>query len=391
MRALLAAYGAELRRIRSDPAAFSTLVLAVLVYALLYPQPYLNEAIRDVPVIVVDQDETAASRELIRRIDAGEGAAVVATATDMPAAREAFFARRVSAIVIVPPFFERDLLAGRQSPIAAYGDGGYFLVYRAAIGAVGGAARSLGVAVATRRLVAQGTDPALAAAWVDPLPTTQVPLFNPEGGYASYVVPAALVLILQQTLLMGIGLLGAGRRGAPTDGAPIVAALAGKVLAYVSLYLVWLLFYCVILPWAYGLPRLGALADLVALGLLFLLATSLLGATIASLAPSRESVILLLVVLGLPLFFLSGISWPAEALPQPVQWAALLIPSSSAIRALVRVNEMGASLAEVRMEIATLLVLSVLYAMTGLLALSRARRGGPTPAPADAERPSAAC
>ena len=48
-----------------------------------------------------------------------------------------------------------------------------------------------------------------ALASASPVEILPVPLFNPTGGYASYIVPAAFILILQQTLLMGAAALGA--------------------------------------------------------------------------------------------------------------------------------------------------------------------------------------
>ncbi|MGO9485363.1 MAG: ABC transporter permease [Rhodomicrobium sp.] len=375
MMPLLRAFRTELWRIWTDPGASSSMVLAVLIYAVFYPQPYLNEAVRRVPVIVVDQDDSTSSRELIRRIDATDGAAVVASATDMQAARDAFFARKVSAIVVVPVDFERDLLAGRQSPIAAYGDGGYFLIYRQVMGAIRAAAGSLGTEVATKRLVAAGSDPASARAQADPMPATLIPLFNPQGGYASYVVPAAFVLILQQTLLVGIGVLGtAARSPAAEDGeSDGIASLFGKVLAYAALYSVWFYLYLVIMPYWYHLPRLGSVADLMLLGLPFVLATSFLGLTLANLLPSRESVVLALVALGLPLFFLSGISWPYEAQPENIRLLSQFIPSTSAMRGLVRIGQMGASLADVRHEWIVLWALTGLYGATALIGQWRRR------------------
>jgi len=357
----------EAKAIRKTPAAFATMVVAVLIYAFFYPQPYLNEAVRDVQTIVVDQDHSNTSRELIRRIDSGEGARIVATAQGMPEAREMFFAREASAIVIIPPDFERDLLAGRRSPIAAYGDGGYFLMYRQAIGAIAGAARSIGVEVSIGRLIASGTDPVLARAMADPMPLTLIPLFNPQGGYASYVVPAAFVLLLQQTMLTGIVILGAGRRRLAGNAGEAAAKIAGKALCYMALYCFWTLLYLALLPHFYHLPQLGSVLDLLLLAVPFLAATAFFGLFIAAWMPNREIGILLLVVLGLPLFFLSGVAWPAETIPAVIRYISEAIPSSSAIRALVEVNQMGANLADVRTEAFRLWALAGAYALLAFL------------------------
>jgi ABC-2 type transport system permease protein len=356
MRELLAGVCAEFKRISSNEGARTTMVVAVLIYAVFYPQPYLNETVRKVPVVVVDQDHSATSRDLIRRIDASDGAAVIAAARDVSTARDSLLAGRASAIVVIPADFERDILAGRPSPIATYGDAGYFLIYRAAVGAIGAAAQSVGAGIAVHRLSVQGVEPATALAMVDPMPVTLVPLFNPQGGYATYVVPTAFVLILQQTLLMGIGILGPAppqRAGGRTLGSQAIGVLA-RALAFVALYLPFAILYLVIMPYLYHLPRLGAVGDLLTVMVVFLFAVSVLGLTLAALMPSGESVILMLVVLGVPLFFLSGVSWPTESMPRSLSMIAQGIPSIPAMNAAVRIGQMGASLADVSSELRSL-------------------------------------
>jgi len=371
MRPLLREIVASLRRLLADPAARATMIVSIVIYSLLYPQPYTAEVVRDVPVAVVDQDGSTTSRELVRRIDASESARVAATVGDLTEARHLFFAREVSGIVIVPPNFERDLLNGQAAPIAAYGDAGYFLLYSSMMGAVGGAARSLGAEIQVARLTASGVDPEAAQVMVAPLTITPVALFNPQGGYASFVVPAAFVLILQQTLLMGIGILHAGRK--PASGLAMVAA----PLAYVLLYSLWIAATQFLLPLAYGFPRLGAWWHLYVVAIPFLMAVTAMGFAISQLVPWREGVVFFVVVMGLPLFFQSGISWPVEAMPYPLHALALLVPSTTAMGAFVQIDQMGAELAEVTDKVLLLLALSVGYALIALsLNWLRTRRQG---------------
>ena len=135
---------------------------------------------------------------------------------DLASAEREVYAQRVSGILVIPQYFERELLHGRSSPVALYADASYFLIYQRVAGAVTAVARTVGAETETARLVAIGGDPAIAFAASDAMPLTAVPLFNPGGGYATYVLPAAFVLILQQTLLMGVGLLGT----MPSRGSP---------------------------------------------------------------------------------------------------------------------------------------------------------------------------
>ena len=169
--------------------------------------PYLNEALRNVRIAVVDVDGTTTSRELARLVDATPDIAVTMVLPDLVSAEREVYARKIFGIVVIPKSFERDLLHGRASPIALC-DASYFLIYQRMSGGVVAVARTLGVEVETARLIGIGVDPALAAAAIDPMRLTAVPLFNPQGGYATYVLPGACVLLLQQILLMGVGLRG---------------------------------------------------------------------------------------------------------------------------------------------------------------------------------------
>lgn len=352
-----------------DRGARSVMLLATLFFSVFFPQPYLHEVVRDMPVVVIDQDGSTLSRELIRRIDAADSVAVTRYASDMTAAREMFLRREVYGIVMVPPRFERDLLAGRSAPIAAYSDGGYFLLNSVMSSALTNAARSLGAEVQLGRLTAAGVDASSALAVIEPLRTTIVPLFNPTGGYASFVLPAVFVVILQQTLLMGIGNLKAGRR---SDGG--FSTLADAVV-YISLYSLWAGVVLVLLPWFYKLPYIGHLATMYAVVVPFLAAVTAMGFAIARLIPTKEGVIFFLVVLGMPLFFLAGVSWPAEAMPRVLHLVSFAIPSTTAVPALVRVNQMGADFASVETVIVTQMILCAAY--SGLAILAERLKGKP--------------
>src|SRR5882757_921248 len=219
MNGLLAVFRGEFQRIFALRPVFSVLVVGSIFYAVLYPQPYLNEALRNVPIAIVDGDGTVTSRELARRVDATTDIAVTLVLPDLVSAQREVYARRIFGILVIPKNFERDLLHGRASPIALYADASYFLVYQRVSGGVTAVARTVGAEVEAGRLIGIGVDPVLANAASDPMQLTAVPLFNPQGGYATYVLPGAFVLLLQQIMLMGVGLLGTLPGADPAENA----------------------------------------------------------------------------------------------------------------------------------------------------------------------------
>jgi ABC-2 type transport system permease protein len=377
MTSLLSVFRNELGRIFSLKPVFSVVVLAAAVYAVFYPQPYLNEALRNVPIAVVDQDRTQTSRDLARLIDATPDVAVAMVLPDVPTAEREVYARKIYGILLIPQHFERDLLHGRASPIALYADASYFLMYQRMNAAVAGVSQTMGVEVQVARLIGLGVDPPIAAAATDPMPLTAVPLFNPQGGYATYILPAAFILILQQTLLIGVGLLGtlpgaaiacaAGRRRVSDDAYDAIATIAGKLLAYLAIEVVIATVYLVGLPYLYGIPRLGSVATILAFIVPFALAVGALGLVVAATFRNPLAIQLVFAGIGLPFFFLAGFAWPAEAMPEAVRLIAQLLPSTLAIDGLVDVAQLGAGLSDVRREF---LGLSVLAACYGAIAIA---------------------
>lgn len=360
MRAVFAVFRHELHRIFTVRPAFAVFILGAVIYAAFYPQPYVNEALRNVPIVVVDRDGTSSSREMVRRLDATSDVRVALVLPDLQSAQRAVFERAVSGILLIPKNFERDLLHGRPSPVALYADASYFLIYQRISGAVSAVARTLGAEVESARLIGAGVDPAVAGAVVDPMPLTAVPLFNPQGGYATYLLPAAFVLILQQLLLIGTSLLGTTPDPDRPRAGPL-ATVIGKHMAYLVPETLVLPFYLIALPYLYDVPRLGSTATILLFALPFALAVSGLGLIASAVFRTPLAVQLATAAVGLPVFFLAGFAWPQEAMPEAVRLIARLLPSTSAIDGLVRVAQLGAPLSEVAEPFLTLWALAGLY------------------------------
>jgi ABC-2 type transport system permease protein len=367
MKGLFDVFRSEFGRIFTVRPAFAVMVIGAAFYALLYPQPYLNEALRNVPIAVVDRDGTQASRDFARRVDATSDVAVTMVLPDLASAEREVHARKVDGILVIPQYFERELLHGRSSPVALYADASYFLIYQRVAGAVAAVARTVGAEIETARLIAIGVDPAIAVAAPDPMPLTAQPLFNPEGGYATYVLPAAFVLLLQQMLLMGVALLAtmAGIGFVATDATAArpgpLAVIAGKLLAYLALEAAILPVYLLVLPYLYGLPRLGGVIPILIFAVPFVLAVAGLGLVVAGIFQNPLRVQLILAAVGLPLFMSAGFSWPSEAIPPLIRWVSYLVPSTSAISGFLKLSQLGAPLSAVKPEFLTLWCLALAY------------------------------
>jgi ABC-2 type transport system permease protein len=240
-------------------------------------------------------------------------------------------------------------------------------IFRPAIKSLQGIAESAAdtnIGDISRGLRMDGAQARLALTALSPAELLMEPLYNPTGGYASYVVPAAFVLIIQQTLLMGAATLTAlGFERRPGVGRTRLgpAGVFGRSLARLTIYAAALALFFIVLPRVYGFSTLGRVADLALFAVPFVLATSFMGQAAGSLFRHRETAVLVFVATTLPQFFLVGVSWPREMIPPALQQLRRIFPSESAIDGLVRIGQMGASLAEVRADWLYLWLLTAVY------------------------------
>ncbi len=98
MKSVFQIWRAELRRMVSLKPVRSVLIGAAILYAAFYPQPYVNEALRGVPIVLVDLDRSSISRDFARRTEATEGVSIQATAADLATAERQVLARKAYGI-----------------------------------------------------------------------------------------------------------------------------------------------------------------------------------------------------------------------------------------------------------------------------------------------------
>ena len=110
--------------------AFILLVLAPLVYGLYYPQPYLNQILRKIPIAVVDNDLSELSRRIVQTLDASGAVKVAVRAETLAEARAALDRGEAFAVVGIPPGTERDVLKGNTVHIPIYADATYLFIFR---------------------------------------------------------------------------------------------------------------------------------------------------------------------------------------------------------------------------------------------------------------------
>ena len=364
----------ELRQIFRDMGVMIFFFLVPLIYPLLYAFIYNNEVAREAGMVVVDRDDSFLSREFTRRVNATPDVRVIATVGDMAEARRMVDEKRAYGILCFPEDYSRRLHEGRQATVSLYADMSALLFYKAFLLSATEVSLDMG------KELRAGNHPASTEKQeritVDPVPYESAALFNPSNGFASFLVPAILMLVLQQTLILGIGMLGGTAREQSRFRSLVpymrrfsgtLRIVFGKSLAYILLYVAVCGWVLAAVPKLFGLPQVGDPMTVALFLLPYLFACVFLSMTLSGFVSNREEPMLLFVFTSVVLLFISGVSWPWSAVPPFWKAVGYLFPSTPGIQGFTRINTSGATLNEVATEYRVLWVQSGVYFLAACL------------------------
>lgn len=363
----------EFRAIFKDKGVMLIFFGAGLLYPILYGFTYWNEVLRDIPVAVVDLSNTAESRKCIRMLDATPELSVCYHVETFEQATQVFAQGKVRSIIRIPAGFSKERVFGRPAVIQVYCNMASMLQYKGVYAAVSYVTLESGRKLQIQNLEKAGLSRHQAETSAEPFQFFSRALFNPAGGFASFLMPAVLILIIQQTLVLGVGML-AGTRNQKFIPTPVLPHIVGKALVYFIIYLIIAWYNLVLVPSFFGLPREATAFTLLIFLMPFLLAIVFFSVFLGAFFKQRESSLMLYLFTSLPLLFMSGFSWPSENIPLFWSIFAFLFPSTFGIQGYLKLNSMGAPFTAIRYEWIALWTQVLVYAIASVLVYSRRTR-----------------
>ena len=358
----------EWKNFTHDQGAMLIMIIGVIVYPLFYSMPYSTEIIKDAPIGVVDYDRSNLSRIFTRNLNTSDSVEVISTPISKQEAEKQFFKNQIRGFVIIPKDFEKDILRGQQSTVELFADSGYVIIYKAVYGATIQVATTLGAKIEVGKLMKKGMPKQVAIALKQPFEFVQIPLYNAAGGYETYVYPSILVMILHQTLVVGLGLM----QGTKNEFREIYCkrkediplTLFARCTTYVLLYLFYSLIIFLVLPAICVYPMAYNIIPLLLLLIPMSYGAAVFSNTISYFFKTRESALLILVVTSLIFIFLPGFIWPKEAMPQIVNIFAYFVPATCGVDGIIKINQMNGTFWNVRYDFLWLVFLCVFYFIT---------------------------
>lgn len=368
----------ELKAVFKDQGVLIFFLLVPLAYPLLYAFIYTGEVVREVPAAVVDMNKSTLSREFIRKVDATPDVKIQSHCADMEEAKLLLKESKVYGVIYIPESFSSDINKGIQTQVTLYCDMSGMLYYKAILTASTEVSLKMNKAIKVKR--AGNTTDRQDEISATPITYEAVNLFNPQAGYASFLLPAVLILIIQQTLLLGVGLsAGTARENNRfRDLVPLsrqyqgtLRIVLGKSSAYFIIYAIVSAYILCVVPKIFSLVQIAQAGTLAAFILPYVLSCIFFAMTCSIFIHHREACMMIYVFTSVPLLFISGVSWPGSAIPAFWRVISWIFPSTFGINGYIAINSMGATIDQVLPEFRALWVQTGVYFLTTCIVYRR--------------------
>jgi ABC-2 type transport system permease protein len=313
----------ELLELKRDPRLFGIVIMAPIVQLTMLGYAATTD-VHDVPVVVVDQDRSAESRELVSRFDASQNFVIVDAATSIREIDAYLDSGRAWMALAIPAGYAAQVRSGRGTTIQVVADGTDANSTNVALGYAGALVAAYG-----RELAA-----ASGRAGDAPLVDAEVRVwFNPELESRDFMIPGilALLLLVVTTNLSSMAIVREKELGTleQLNVTPIARweLIVGKLLPYAVIGLIdVVLVLAVALGW-FQVPLRGSIVLLFAMCLVYLLTTLGLGLFVSTISATQQQAMMTASFFFLiPMVFLSGFVFPIENMPDAVQSVTYLIP-----------------------------------------------------------------
>lgn len=354
-----------------DPGTLMFFIIAPLFYPIVYSYLYNNEETPDVPLVVVDHCNTSFSRDFSRMVDATKEVKIVGKCISMEEAKKAIAMRDAYGIMEIPKDFNKCIVRGEQTCVHLYCDMTSLMYYKALLQGVTATSLKTNAKIQTKMVADKTTrEQELNAA---PLKYENIALFNPQNGYGSYLVPGVLVLIVQQMLLLGVG-MAAGTMRDNNGGGRLIPAkdycrgtlrnICGKSACYIMIWILGAMFLFLGIPRLFSFPQLMNFTSSLALIVPYVFACVFFAMTLSLLIKEREAVFVVFVFTSVIFIFASGMSWPWVSMSSGWQTVVKILPSTFGIKGFLALNSMGSSVADASPYIMGLWIQAGVYFIT---------------------------
>lgn len=367
----------ELHLIIKDEGLIIFFFLLPVAYPLVYSWIYNNEVVHKVPVVAIDNDNSAESREFLRRCDAAPGVNIAYRAGSVTEGHNYIVQQKANGIIYIPEGFAKNIHTMTKATVSVYCDMTLLMAYKDIYQTCMYVSQEMGKDIQTSGIISAASD-RQKEVLTKPLDYEEVPIFNTTGGYGNFIIPGVLVLIVQQVLLLAAGMVAGTRRekilkGLSTTHTTPVGWLGantrlwGRTMAYFVIGAVTSCYMMLLVPRFFSFVSIQYPYDFFLFLIPYLLACIFFSIAATFFIRQREDVMVIVVFTSIMLLFMAGVSWPTSSIPAGWKYLSYLFPSTFGIRSFIALNTMGARLEDIRPYILYLWLQAAIYFVLSLI------------------------
>jgi ABC-2 type transport system permease protein len=352
MSSFRAVFRKEMLHLRRNKAVAWLAIMMPLMQMTMYG--FIDQTVHDEPTIIVDQDRSVHSRELIDRLRATKTFAIREITEDPREARTEITAGRAGVGIVIPPNFHDAQVRGTPAKMLVLIDGSDSIVASGALAAVNGVVSNQNLQAFSRDVRGEM-----------PLAAQPIILFNPEGRTANFIIPGLVAVIMQMiAVMLSAGSIVREREQGTMEQllvTPVnpLGLMLGKVAPYLFLGLVETALILAIMRFLFFVPIRGSLVLLFGIMIIYLTALLALGLFISTRAKTQQEAQQQVQMMFLPSIFLSGYLFPLNGMPFLLQVIGQILPTTHMVAIMRGVVLRDAGIAELVPHVAALFAFAV--------------------------------
>jgi len=304
---------------------------APIMYGVLLGYVYNKGKVTDLPIVVVDKDQSKMSKKALQMMEDNEVLTISALLPNEDNLTRTALEKEAVCIVIIPEGFEKGVLTKKYPEITTIVNTANVLTANYASTALQVCLGTLKVGVQLETLRKQGVPENLLMSQYEPFKTTFIKKNNRSTNYMYFLWPGILATVLQQVLMLGLALSFASEFENGTfkflvnKTSSTFKLIMVKVIPYLIMsFGIWLIYW--LFTWWFKIPFYENLGTLTLAAGLFVLSVCFIGILVSLLIPSQLKATEVLMVIATPSFILSGFTWPLSQMPEWIQYIASIIP-----------------------------------------------------------------
>ena len=322
----------EFRLFFGNSTLLSVMIFAPIIYAVLIGFVYKEGKVVNLPVIVVDEDNSPLSNRLMDMIEDNERLHIVKVKPENTGTQQDLINENAVLAITIPERFEADILQKRYPEVNTFINTSNLLTANMASQGVQTVMGTFNAGIEIQGLMKKGVSASQAGTQYETFKANYIRLFNPTGNYFTFMWPAVLAVVLQQVLLLAFAVSFAAEVQNKTFGSELMGYTRNAgVAVFVKSLPIWLLtigilgFYY-IMHGVFRAPIPLSIEPFLVTTSLFVLAITFMGVLFSVIIPDALKATQILMMFSTPAFLIGGFSWPLASMPEGVQFIANLIP-----------------------------------------------------------------